>query len=83
MALYQTENLEAFLKALAYDEQPLGMFYTDQKPSSGYSPKPKELPTAEQEARDQVDWQAMRKSFSCVLGIIWLARSRKTWGEDS
>ena len=41
--------LPKFLTELGLDEEPMGIFYTDEKPIEGFSPKPNELPTREKE----------------------------------
>jgi hypothetical protein len=35
------------LQILGMDEEPMGIFYTDEKPAEGFSPKPSDLPTRE------------------------------------
>jgi hypothetical protein len=62
--------LPGFLEILGLDEKPMGIFYTDEKPQEGYSPKPLDLPTREKEIKNQIDWQAIFGQFSCVLGNI-------------
>lgn len=54
------------------------MCYVDEKPKDGISPKHGALPTAEAEARSEVDWRALQETFACVLGVIWRARKRQT-----
>ena len=72
-AMYQGK-IEGFLEAAGLDEEPLGMFYTDQKPETGFSPKPGKLPSAEAEAQGAIDWGSLFVDFSCVMGNIWRAR---------
>lgn len=72
------KSLRAFLEALDHPEEPMGMFYTDAEPENGYAPKPGQLPSVEQEARNEVDWKTLWGDFSCVLGHIWLARKKQT-----
>jgi hypothetical protein len=71
-------GIRNFLAALGLDEEPMGMYYTDKQPEQGVSPEPKVLPTAEQEAKGEIDFRPVFASFSCVLGKIWLARKKKT-----
>ncbi len=71
-------EISNFLAALGLDEEPMGMYYTDTEPEQGVSPDKKVLPTAEQEAKGQVNFGAVFASFSCVIGKIWLARKKKT-----
>jgi uncharacterized protein (DUF169 family) len=71
-------DLNSFLETLGYNEEPMGMFYTDDEPASGISPKRQPLPTAEDEARGALDWKALHTNWSCVLGSLRLARTRKT-----
>jgi hypothetical protein len=72
------DRLTPFLEALGYDETPFGFFYTDREPADGFSPKPGVLPTREDESQGRVDWPVVWGNFRCVLGVIWLARKKKT-----
>ncbi|MDM8543655.1 DUF169 domain-containing protein [Desulfococcaceae bacterium HSG9] len=72
------ESLPKFLEVLRLDEEPMGVFYTDNKPADGFSPKPMDLPTCEKEMQNEIDWQAVFANFSCVISKIWLARKKKT-----
>lgn len=72
------KSLPDFLDTLGLDEQPMGIFYTDDKPDEGFSPVPMDLPTREKEIRNEVDWQMVFSRFSCALGKIWLARKKQT-----
>jgi len=46
------QKTAGLLETLGLDEEPLGMFYTDRQPETGFSPKPGPLPTAEAEAQE-------------------------------
>ena len=72
------KSLPDFLEVLGLDEEPMGIFYTDEKPADGFSPKPTDLPTHEKEIKNEIDWQAVFTQFSCVIGNIWRARKKKT-----
>jgi uncharacterized protein (DUF169 family) len=74
----QIKALDRFLDVLGLDEEPMGIFYTDEKPSEGFSPKPMDLPTREREMKNEIDWQTVFSQFSCVMGNIWRARKKKT-----
>ena len=71
-------KLPQFLNTMGLDEEPMGIFYTDEKPLEGFSPKPKELPSREREMKNEINWQKVFGQFSCVLGNIWRARKKKT-----
>lgn len=71
-------NLQGFLDVLGLSEEPMGMYYTNDQPDEGFSPKPNVLPTADQESKGQVDFKSVFGHYSCVLGNIWLARKKKT-----
>ena len=62
--------LPKFLTELGLDEEPMGIFYTDEKPIEGFSPKPNELPTREKEMNNEIDWQKVFGQFSCVMGTF-------------
>jgi uncharacterized protein (DUF169 family) len=66
------------MDTLGLYEEPMGIFYTDEKPQDGFSPNPMELPTREKEMKNEIDWQPVFSNFSCVMGNIWRARKKKT-----
>jgi uncharacterized protein (DUF169 family) len=70
--------LPHFLEVLGLDEEPMGVYYTDEKPADGLSPKAMDLPTREKEIKNKIDWQTIFGQFSCVIGNIWRARKKKT-----
>ncbi len=70
-------NLKEFLDLLGLMEEPVGIFYTDNKPAEGFSPKPMDLPTREKEIKNEINWQVVFSQFSCVMGNIWRARKKK------
>ncbi len=70
-------SLPKFLEILGIEEEPMGIFYSDEKPADGFSPKPTELPTREKEIKNEIDWQSVFGQFSCVMGNIWRARKKK------
>ena len=70
--------MHEFLKILGLNEEPMGLYYTNQQPSEGFHPKERKLPTAEEEAKGTIDWGSVFKSFSCVVGTIWRARKKAT-----
>lgn len=67
-------EIGGLLAALGLTEEPLGMFYTGREPEGGLSPKPGTLPTAEMEAKGEINWEALWGNFSCVMGHLWRAR---------
>lgn len=77
-------GLAAFLEALGLGEEPMGMYYTDMKPEAGYTPDKCILPTLEEEANGQGNWEAVMQTWSCIIGKLWLARKKKTtaWFEE-
>ncbi len=71
-------TLPNLLSILGIGEEPMGLFYTDERPAKALSPKPADLPTRAGEERNEIDWQAVFGNFSCVMGHIWRARKKKT-----
>ena len=78
MDIYTLTPLSDFLEILGIDEEPLGIFYTNEKPLSGFSPKPNVLPTRERELKNEINWQEVFGQFSCVTGHVWRARKKQT-----
>lgn len=78
MTAQMIKALAQFLEILGLDEGPMGLFYTDEKPAEGLSPKPIDLPTRQKEMKNEIDWQKGFGGFSCVMGHIWRARKKKT-----
>jgi len=71
------KTLPQFLETLGLDEEPMGVFYTDEKPADGFSPKTIDLPTREKEMKNEINWQEVFSQFSCVMGHIWRARKKR------
>ena len=72
------ENMKAFFDQLGLTEEPMGLFYAEQQPKEGFSPKPGNLPSRDMEAKGEVNWGAIFENFSCVMGNIWRARKKGT-----
>lgn len=72
------EGMKDFFERLGLPEEPFGMYYTDQRPVKGFSPKPANLPTSEMEKKGEINWGSIWSDFSCVMGNIWRARRMKT-----
>ena len=72
------KDLPRFLEVLRLEEDPMGIFYTDDQPAEGFSPKPMDMPTREKEEKNEIDWQNVFGNFSCAMGHIWRARKKKT-----
>ena len=72
------ESLPRFLERLGLDEEPMGVFYSNDKPVEGFSPQPIDLPTRDKEIKNEIDWQAVFSRFSCAMGHVWRARKKKT-----
>jgi uncharacterized protein (DUF169 family) len=71
-------SLPKLREFLGLDDEPMGIFYTDKKPTEGFSPKPIDLPTREKEMKNEIDWKQVFSQFSCVMGHIWRARKKKS-----
>jgi hypothetical protein len=67
---HMLKSLPDFLAVLGLDEEPMGLFYTDEKPAEGFSPKRIDLPTRDKEIKNEIDWQTVFGQFSCVMGHI-------------
>lgn len=76
MAIKELEQINKLVDRLGLSDEPLGLFYTDERPAEGISPKPGELPTREREAAGEVDWGAVFGNFTCTMGCIWRARKK-------
>lgn len=71
------QQTDALLDLLGHTEEPMGVFYTDEKPEDGYAPKAGELLSREREEAGAIDWQKVMQGFSCMISNIWLARKKK------
>jgi uncharacterized protein (DUF169 family) len=70
------EETRTFLEHLGLDEEPFGVYYADTIPEKAFGPKPGVPISRELEDQGQVDMQEVFKTFSCVIGNIWLARKK-------
>lgn len=65
-------DTETFLAALGLTEEPMGIFYTQNKPAKGFCPKPQtHLCRLSRESSSEINWN------SCVLGKVRRARREK------
>ena len=72
------ESLPRFLERLGLVEEPMGVFYSNDKPVEGFSPQPIDLPTRDREIKNEINWQDVFSRFSCAMGHVWRARKKKT-----
>ncbi len=74
------KELDRLLETLGLDEEPMGVFFADEEPSEGFSPRetPGILPTKDKEDAGAIDWGTVFGNFSCTIGNIWRARKKKT-----
>jgi len=70
------EETKVFLEHLGLSEEPFGVYYDDTKPENAFGPKPGVPVSRELEEQGKLDMQEVMKSFSCVMGNIWLARKK-------
>lgn len=78
MTTLDQDRIQGLIARLGLTEEPMGLFYTDREPETGLSPKPAPLPTREKEMRNEINWGDVFGNFSCFLGSIRRARSKKT-----
>ena len=71
------EETQTFLEHLGLNEEPFGVYYDDVKPEKAFGPKTGVPISREMEEKGQVNMQDVMKTFSCVIGNIWLARKKK------
>lgn len=65
-------NLENFLEALGLEEEPMGLYYTDEKPVEGFSPKRQASVKDQKDSDNEMNW------LSCVLSKVRRARLEKS-----
>ena len=70
------EDTKIFLDHLGLSEEPFGVYYDNTKPEGAFGPKPGPPISREMEEQGKLDMQEVFKSFSCVMGNIWLARKK-------
>ncbi|MEZ7196470.1 DUF169 domain-containing protein [Pseudodesulfovibrio karagichevae] len=70
------DGTAAFLDYLGLNEEPFGVHYADTLPENAYGPRTGVPISRELEDRQELDMQEVMKSFSCVMGNIWLARKK-------
>lgn len=70
------EETKIFLEHLGLSEEPVGVYYNNTKPENAFGPKKGVPISREMEEKGELDMQEVFKSFSCVMGNIWLARKK-------
>lgn len=63
---------------IGLEEEPMGIFYSDDKPEEGLSPNELATPTREKEMKNEIDWGEIFQNFSCAIGHVWRARKKQT-----
>jgi uncharacterized protein (DUF169 family) len=71
------ENTGVLLRHLGLTEEPFGVYFADTLPDKAYGPKPGVPISRELEDAGNVSMQEVFKTFSCVMGNIWLARKKR------
>lgn len=71
------DDTATFLDYLGLQEEPFGVYYSDTLPEKAYGPKTGVPISRELEDAGKLDMREVMKSFSCVVGNIWLARKKK------
>jgi len=66
-----------FLGYLGAHEEPFGVHYTDTRPEKAFGPREGVPLSRELEEQGKLDMQEVMKTFSCVMGNIWLARKKR------
>lgn len=66
-----------FLGYLGAHEEPFGVHYADTRPEKAFGPREGVPLSREQEEQGKLDMQEVMKTFSCVMGNIWLARKKR------
>lgn len=65
-----------FMEHLGLGEEPFGVYYSNTKPENAFGPKTGTPISRELEEKGELDMQEAMKTFSCVIGNIWLARKK-------
>ena len=73
-----SDRLAEFMEVMGLDETPMGVYYTDQKPETGVSPKPQTPISRAAEEKGEVDWGSVVTNFACVVERIRQARRKNT-----
>lgn len=71
------DETKTFMGHLGLNEEPFGVYYSDIKPENAYGPKKGAPISRELEESGNLDMRDVMKSFSCVMGNIWLARKKQ------
>ncbi|AMK12461.1 DUF169 domain-containing protein [Pseudodesulfovibrio indicus] len=70
------DGTATFLDHLGLGEAPFGVHYSDTLPENAYGPKKGAPISRELEDARALDMQEVMKTFSCVMGNVWLARKK-------
>lgn len=70
------DDTSKFLGYLGATEGPFGVYYSDTLPEKAFGPKEGVPISRELEEQGKLNMQEVMKTFSCVMGNIWLARKK-------
>jgi hypothetical protein len=69
---------KGLIEILGLTEDPIGMYYTDERPPAGVCPKRGLLPSAADEAKQKIKFLSLRRVWSCSLSHLRKARENHT-----
>jgi uncharacterized protein (DUF169 family) len=71
------DETATFMKHLGLTEEPFGVHFADVTPEKAFGPKKGVPISRELEDKGELNMQEVMKSFSCVMGNVWLARKKQ------
>lgn len=71
------KNLTELIGSLGIEDEPMGLYFSDQAPEKGISPNSQTPISREDETKGQVDWEVLHNNFSCVVSKVRRARIEK------
>ncbi len=70
------DDTKKLLGHLGLHEEPFGVYYDNTLPEKAFGPKPGVPISRKLEDEGQINMQEVFKTFSCVMGNVWLARKK-------
>lgn len=72
------ELTHQLMEAIGISEEPMGLYFSDDKPEAGFAPKEGAEISREMEDQGNFNPKLMRENFSCIMSHVWMARKKQS-----
>lgn len=71
-------QLSEFMERLGLEEEPMGLYYSNDKPAQGFAPKKLSPVSRDSETKGEIDWESILSQGTCIIKEIRRARMERS-----